>query len=80
MQTYFLSGGSLPTIALLLPEAYRFWGVVAAVTLSLTAFGTVAARLGGTKGMMGSVRMVLGGWLAMGCTVLVGKLFGADPA
>lgn len=80
MQLYFVSGALLPTLALLLPDNMRFWGVVVAVTVGLATFGTVAAYMGGTKVAVGASRLVLGGWLAMICTAGVGYMFGENPA
>jgi vacuolar iron transporter family protein len=73
-----MSGGLVPTLALLLPDDLRFWGVVLATTLALGIFGAVAARLGGTRPVVGSARLVIGGWLAMFCTAGVGYIFGVD--
>jgi vacuolar iron transporter family protein len=78
VQVYFISGALVPTIALLLPDHLRFWGVVLAVTMGLAIFGAVAARLGGTRAVVGSTRLVVGGWLAMLCTTGIGHLFGVD--
>ena len=80
MQVYFISGALLPTLALLLPALYRFWGVVTAVTLALAAFGATSAALGGSNVVLGSARLVVGGWIAMLCTAAVGYLFNEDPA
>lgn len=78
MQVYFISGALLPTLALLLPDRFKFWGVVTAVTVALAAFGAIASSVGGTSMLLGSTRLVVGGWIAMLCTAAVGYLFMED--
>jgi VIT1/CCC1 family predicted Fe2+/Mn2+ transporter len=56
---------------------------VAAVAARAVAPGAaearaVAARLGGAPLLSGAVRVTFWGALAMGCTALVGRLFGAS--
>jgi VIT1/CCC1 family predicted Fe2+/Mn2+ transporter len=52
--------------------------VVSAASLVLLAImGAVAARLGGAAMAIGAVRVAFWGAMAMGCTALVGRLFGA---
>ncbi len=45
--------------------------------LLLAALGALAARLGGAPPVLGAVRVVFWGAMAMGSTALVGRLFGA---
>lgn len=51
-------------------------GVAAIALVLLVALGASAARLGGASTARGAGRVVLWGAIAMGCTALVGHLFG----
>jgi len=69
--------GLLPLASLsLAPLAYRIPVMAAASIVSLSVLGAVGARLGGAPVAPASLRVALGGALAMGATALVGKLFG----
>ena len=51
-----------------------------ASTAALLMFGAVGAWLGGAKRIRAALRVLIGGWLAMGITFGTGRLFGEDPA
>ena len=53
--------------------------VTASSLLLLLCLGGIAARLGGASVRTGAIRVALWGAVAMGCTALVGTLFGAAP-
>ena len=73
----FTIGGILPLLAILLtPEAWRvpFTFVVVLVALAIT--GTVGAQIGGSSRLRATLRVVIGGALALIATFLVGMLLG----
>ncbi|KQO46264.1 MULTISPECIES: VIT1/CCC1 transporter family protein [unclassified Frigoribacterium] len=73
----FLAGAILPLLAVLLtPEGLRIPVTVAVVLLALAATGALGARLG--RGAVGraTLRVVVGGALALAATYLVGSLLG----
>jgi vacuolar iron transporter family protein len=74
----FLAGAAPPAIlAALLPIGIMTF-VVAVVTLGLLIIlGGVAANLGGASITKGAIRVLFWGAVAMGCTALIGHLFGA---
>ncbi len=49
---------------------------VLASTVALLCFGMLGAGLGGASLARGGVRVVIGGWLAMGITYGFGRAFG----
>jgi VIT1/CCC1 family predicted Fe2+/Mn2+ transporter len=49
--------------------------VIAATTLGLAGFGSLAAWLGGANKLRAAIRVLLGGWAAMGLTYGIGTLF-----
>ncbi len=55
-------------------------GAQIASTVALLMFGAVGAWLGGAKRIRAALRVLIGGWLAMGITFGTGRLFGEDPA
>lgn len=74
----FAFGAALPAIlAALLPIELLTPVVVAATVALLLVLGGVAARLGGAPLTRGAVRVAFWGAVAMACTALVGRLFGA---
>jgi VIT1/CCC1 family predicted Fe2+/Mn2+ transporter len=74
----FAIGAGAPTVlAAVVPMAFLIWGEVAVSLGLLLALGCVAARLGGAPLLRGAVRVVFWGSVAMACTALVGRLFGA---
>ncbi|EIE25830.1 DUF125-domain-containing protein [Coccomyxa subellipsoidea C-169] len=48
-------------------------------TFALLTFGATGAWLGGAKRVRAALRVLIGGWLAMGITFGVGFLFGENP-
>jgi VIT1/CCC1 family predicted Fe2+/Mn2+ transporter len=77
----FAVGAALPlAITLLVPEG-QFVPVVAAGSLvSLGVLGGLAARAGGARTLVGAMRVVFWGALAMGLTAAIGALFGTTVA
>lgn len=58
----------------------RIIAVAAAATAALIAFGALGARLGGASMVKGALRVLIGGWLAMGITYGIGYIFNVSPA
>ncbi len=74
----FAVGAAPPVIlAALLPERYLTPGIVGVTVVLLLLLGGVAARIGGAPIGGGAFRVAFWGAVAMGCTALVGRLFGA---
>ena len=77
----FAAGAAVPfLLVLFLPMAAITPVVVASSLLLLVVLGAAAARLGGASLLTGAVRMAFWGAVAMGCTALVGRLFGTVAA
>ncbi|OMH24159.1 hypothetical protein BKD30_09735 [Tersicoccus phoenicis] len=75
----FLVGALLPMIAILLPPAAWRVPVTGVVTLlALAVTGAVAARLGNAPLLRATIRVVLGGALALAATFLIGRLLGVS--
>jgi VIT1/CCC1 family predicted Fe2+/Mn2+ transporter len=73
----FSIGAGLPVLTILVAPTARMGLVVSFVSLlSLVALGAVAAQAGGARPVVGAVRVVFWGALAMAVTAGVGKLFG----
>ncbi|GAA2077097.1 VIT family protein [Pseudolysinimonas kribbensis] len=73
----FLIGAVLPMVAILLPpEPARIPVCFAAVLVALVLTGTISARIGGTHPLRATLRVVIGGALALAATFLVGRLLG----
>ena len=74
----FAVGAAPPTVLVaLLPSGALTPGVVGVTVGLLLVLGGVAARLGGASVTRGALRVAFWGAVAMGCTALVGRLFGA---
>jgi len=74
----FAVGATPPVLlAAAIPIAILTPGVVGVTLLLLAALGAVAAHLGGAPRSRGAVRVAFWGAVAMGCTALVGRFFGA---
>jgi VIT1/CCC1 family predicted Fe2+/Mn2+ transporter len=71
--------GAIPPVllALLLPLAVLTPTVGASSLVLLAVLGAIAARLGHAPLLAGAARVTFWGAVAMGCTALVGRLFGA---
>jgi len=74
----FVVGAAPPALlAALLPVGSLALGVVGVTLGLLLVLGGVAARLGGASLTRGALRVAFWGAVAMGCTAVVGRLFGA---
>jgi vacuolar iron transporter family protein len=71
--------GAMPPVllALLLPLMVLAPTVAASSLVLLAVLGAIAARLGRAPLLAGAARVTFWGAVAMGCTALVGRLFGA---
>ncbi|MCM6778109.1 VIT family protein [Nocardia sp. CDC159] len=72
----FTLGALLPLLAILAPPAVRVPVTVAAVLAALAVTGAVGARLGEAPVWRATIRVLVGGALAMATTYLVGHLVG----
>jgi len=74
----FAAGAAPPVLlAWLVPLARLQPVVVGSSLVLLVGLGSLAAQLGGAPWMRGAMRVTFWGAVAMGCTALVGRLFGA---
>ena len=73
----FTVGAAVPLLAsaFVQPEAPRLASLVAASLLTLGALGATGAALGGAPKWKGSLRVLLGGGMAMAITYGIGRLF-----
>ena len=77
----FTLGAAVPLITVAFASASTRIGVtLGVVTIALAGLGFAGARFGGAATAKPTVRVVVGGVVAMGITMLVGKLFGAAVA
>ncbi len=75
----FLSGAIIPLATVwLLPSSFRIVGTFISVLVALVVTGMLSAYAGGANKMKATIRVVLGGMLAMLITFGVGKLFGVS--
>ncbi|MDQ1513916.1 MAG: vacuolar iron transporter family protein [Microbacteriaceae bacterium] len=75
----FLSGGILPLLAIvLIGAAARIPATVAVVLLALALTGAAGAHLGNAPMLRPTIRVVIGGGLALLLTFLIGNLLGAS--
>jgi VIT1/CCC1 family predicted Fe2+/Mn2+ transporter len=73
----FLIGAILPMAAILLPpEPARIPVCFVAVLVALVLTGAISARIGGTRPLRATLRVVIGGALALAATFVVGRLLG----
>lgn len=73
----FVIGAVLPMVAILLPpEPARIPVCFGAVLVALVLTGTISARIGGSRPLRATLRVVIGGALALAATFLVGRLLG----
>lgn len=71
----FMIGGVLPLAAILLaPEPVRVLATFIAVLTALVITGALSARVGGNHWMRPTLRIVIGGALALATTFLIGTL------
>ncbi len=74
----FVTGALVPIVAVLLAGDGHRWAAVAVATLvALLALGALGARLGGASVTRGSVRVGIGGLLALGFSTGIGALVGS---
>ena len=74
----FALGALLPLLAAALaPAGARIAITLVVAVLALFALGVAGAKAGGAKVGRSTVRVVVGGILAMAITMVIGKLFGA---
>jgi len=74
----FAVGAALPLLVVLAVPAPRLLAAVAGASLlCLGGLGWLAARTGGARPVIGAVRVVVWGAIAMGLTAGIGALFGA---
>jgi VIT1/CCC1 family predicted Fe2+/Mn2+ transporter len=75
----FTVGGILPLLAILLIEpTVRIPITFAAVLIALALTGAVGAKIGGSRPLRATIRVVIGGALALAATYLIGYLLGAS--
>jgi VIT1/CCC1 family predicted Fe2+/Mn2+ transporter len=75
----FTIGAILPLLAILLqPAAVRDPVTYGAVLIALAATGWIAARIGKSPPLRPTIRVVVGGALALGATFLIGTLLGTS--
>ena len=73
----FFAGSVLPMLAITLPPPdWRIPVTFASVVLALALTGSLSAHAGEASKMRATIRVVLGGALAMAVTYGIGKLFG----
>ncbi|MBU6316639.1 MAG: VIT family protein [Acidobacteria bacterium] len=77
----FSVGAGIPLAAsAIATSGQRIVAIIAVAVASLLGLGYLGARLGGASPGRPVARVVVGGLIAMGVTMLVGKLFGAAVA
>jgi VIT1/CCC1 family predicted Fe2+/Mn2+ transporter len=73
----FITGGVIPLLAVALPPAgLRIPVMLLAVIVALAITGALSAYAGGASKLTATLRVVIGGVLAMAITYGIGKLFG----
>lgn len=73
----FTVGSALPLIAVLVtPEAWRIPAIAASTLVALAITGWLGAKLGGSAPLRPTLRVTLGGALALLLTFAIGSLFG----
>lgn len=74
----FAAGAAPPAVlAAVMPAGALTTGVIGVTLGLLLLLGFLAARLGGASTTRGALRVAFWGAVAMGCTALIGRLFGA---
>ena len=73
----FFIGAILPMVAIILPpEPLRVPVTFAAVLVALAITGAMSARIGGSPWLRPTLRVVIGGAIALAATFLIGTLLG----
>lgn len=70
----FMAGGILPFATILLPESVRIPVTFVVVMLALALTGALGARIGGSPVGRATLRVVIGGAIALGATFAIGAL------
>lgn len=70
----FTAGGILPFLTILLPQPVRIPVTFVVVLLALAATGALGARIGGSPTARATVRVVVGGAVALAATFTIGAL------
>ncbi|GAA3595544.1 membrane protein [Agrococcus terreus] len=74
----FTAGSLVPLLAAALsPNAWGPWPIVVATLLALLLTGVVSARIGGSGKRLGTLRVIVGGTLALAATWAIGALIGS---
>jgi VIT1/CCC1 family predicted Fe2+/Mn2+ transporter len=73
----FILGAAVPLIAAVPASDWvvRIATVVTACSAALVVLGMTGNILGGARPWKGAIRVLIGGWLAMGITFAIGQLF-----
>ncbi|NYE19711.1 VIT1/CCC1 transporter family protein [Microbacterium immunditiarum] len=74
--TAFMIGGVIPFVPILLPASVRIAATFAVVLVALALTGALGARLGGSPMLRPTIRVLVGGVIALGATFLIGTLLG----
>jgi VIT1/CCC1 family predicted Fe2+/Mn2+ transporter len=75
----FVTGAALPLLVILLaPAGIRVPATFVAVLVALALTGAIGARLGGSSQVRASVRVVVGGAVALAVTYGIGRALGAS--
>ena len=73
----FVLGAALPILAILLPpDNLRVPITFVAVLVALAITGSISARIGGSPRLRATLRVVIGGAIALAATFLIGTLLG----
>ncbi|MCH6229446.1 VIT family protein [Microbacterium sp. CFH 31415] len=70
----FVCGGILPFLTILLPESVRIPVTFIVVLIALGATGALGARIGGSPVTRATIRVVVGGAIALAATFAIGAL------
>lgn len=75
----FLAGALIPLIAVIIsPDQWRIPATFIAVIIALILTGFISARAGGASARRATVRVVIGGAIAMAVTYTIGRLVGVS--
>ncbi|GAB4822412.1 hypothetical protein N2152v2_009458 [Parachlorella kessleri] len=78
----FASGAAIPLLssAFITNANTRLGVLCGATTVGLAFFGWLGAYLGGARVVLGTTRVLIGGWLAMGIVYAIGRAFNVSAA
>lgn len=72
----FLVGAAIPLLAIMVPPAqYRVSLTFVSVLIALAITGTLSAKVGGARVLIPTIRVIVGGAIAMIVTYAIGSLF-----